>query len=147
MSLEQNKSVVRRFVDDAQCRHDLTAIDELFSPDMIDYSGFCDPPTREGARRAFAMMFEAFPDLLVTVRQMIAEGDKVATHKTFHGTHRGTFMGIPATGRQVAFEVIDIVTVKDGKMTEHWMVGDMLSVVGQLTAAPGAAAPGAGDGA
>ena len=58
------------------------------------------------------------------------------THKTFQGTHQGAFMGIPATGKQVAFDVIDILTVADGKITEHWTVGDMLSLMQQLGAVP-----------
>ena len=136
MSLDQNKAVVQRFVEQVQCQHNLAAVDELFSSDMVDYSGLCNPPDREGARQVFAMMFAAFPDLHVTIRQMIAEGDRVATHKTFHGTQRGPFMGIPPTGREVTFDVIDIGTVRDGQMTEHWMVGDMLSVMQQLTAVP-----------
>jgi steroid delta-isomerase-like uncharacterized protein len=136
MSLEENKAVMRRFVEEVQCQHNLAAVDELFSPDMVDYSGTADPPTREGAHRLFAMMFAAFPDLHVTIRQQIAEGDKVVTHKTFHGTHAGPFMGIPATGREVTFDVIDIVTVQGGQMTEHWMVGDMLGVVQQLSPVP-----------
>ena len=138
MSLEENKAVVRRFVEEVQCRHNLAAVDELFSPHMIDYSGASDPPTRDGARQLFAIMFVAFPNLRVTIRQQVAEGDKVATYKTFQGTHAGPFMGIPATGKLVSFDVIDIVTVRDGQMTEHWMVGDMLGVMQQLTAVPAA---------
>lgn len=138
MSLEENKAVVRRFVEEVQCRHDLSAIDGLFSPDFVDYSGMSNPPTKAGSYELFTMMFTAFPDLHVTIRQQIAEGDKVVTYKTFRGTHGGPFMGVPATGAAVTFEVIDIVTVRDGRMIEHWMVGDMLGVMQQITAVPAA---------
>ncbi len=136
MSLEENKAVVRRYVEEVQCQHNLAALDHLFSPNFVDYSGMADPPSREGSRHLFAMMFAAFPDLHVTIRQQIAEGDKVVTYKTFRGSHRGPFMGIPATGQEVTFDVIDIVTVHDGQMAEHWMVGDMLRLMQQIGAVP-----------
>jgi steroid delta-isomerase-like uncharacterized protein len=137
MSLEQNKALVRRFVEEVQCQHNLAALDELFSPDFVDCSGMTDPPTLESSRRFFSMMFSAFPDMHFTIRQQIAEGDKVLTHKTFHGTHHGPFMGIPATGKAVTMDVMDIYTVTGGKITEHWTVGDMLGMMQQLGVVPG----------
>jgi steroid delta-isomerase-like uncharacterized protein len=137
MSLEQNKALVRRFVDEVQCQHDLAALDELFSPDFVDHSGMTNPPTLEGSRQFFSMMFAAFPDMRFTIRQQIAEGDKVLTHKTLQGTQLGPFMGIPATGKAVAVDVMDIFTVAGGKITEHWTVGDMLGMMQQLGVVPG----------
>jgi steroid delta-isomerase-like uncharacterized protein len=137
MSLQENKALVRRFVDEVQCRHNLAALDELYSPDFVDRSGMTDPPTLESSRRFFSMMFAAFPDMRFTIQQQIAEGDKVLTHKTFHGTHRGPFMGIPATGKEVSFDVMDIYTVTGGRITEHWTVGDMLGMLQQLGVVPG----------
>ena len=136
MSLQENKALVRRFVEEVQNQHNLAALDELFSPDMVDHSGMTDPPGLEGIRAFFGMMFAAFPDMHFTIRQQLAEGDKVMTHKTFHGTHHGPFMGIPATGNEVVFDNIDIMTVTDGKITEHWAVGDMLSLMQQLGVVP-----------
>ena len=85
MSLEENKALVRRFVEEVQCQHNLAALDELFSPDFVDHSGMTNPPTLEGSRQFFSMMFAAFPDMRFIIRQQIAEGDKVLTHKTLHG--------------------------------------------------------------
>ena len=137
MSLQENKALVGRFVEEVQNEHNLAALDELFGPDMIDHSGMSDPPNLEGTRAFFTMMFAAFPDMHFTIRQQLAEGHKVMTFKTFHGTHLGPFMGMPATGNKVAFDNIDIVTVKEGRITEHWAVGDMLSLMQQLGAVPG----------
>jgi predicted ester cyclase len=67
---------------------------------------------------------------------MIAEGDKVATRKTFHGTHRGEFMGISPTGQRVSIELIDIVRIADGKVVEHWSMGDNLGMMQQLGVVP-----------
>ncbi len=136
MSLEQNKAVVRHFVEEVQNQHNLAALDELVSPDFVDHSGTTSPPNLEGTKAFFAMMFTAFPDMRFEVRLQLAEGDKVVTYKTFHGTHQGPFMGIPATGKEVAFDNIDILTVIDGKITEHWAVGDMLSLMQQLGVVP-----------
>ncbi len=132
MSLEENKAIVLRFVDEVQCRHNLAALDELVSADFVDHSGPSDLRGPEGSRQFFTMMFAAFPDMHVTVRQQIAEGDKVLTHKTFHGTHRGPFMGIPATRKEVSFDIMDILTVTGGKIIEHWSVSDMLGMLQQL---------------
>jgi steroid delta-isomerase-like uncharacterized protein len=137
MSLEQNKALVRRFVEEVQCQHKLAALEEVFSPDFVDHSGMTDPPTLEGSRQFFSMMFAAFPDMRFAIRQQIAEGDKVVTHKTFEGTHLGPFMGIPATGNRVEFDVIDIFSVAGGQITEHWTVGDMLRMMQQLGVVPG----------
>ena len=137
MSLEENKAIVLRFVDKVQCQHDLAAVDELFSADFVNHNGPPDLRGPQSVREFFTMMFAAFPDMHFTVRQQIAEGDKVLTHKTFHGTHGGPFMGIPATGTEVSVDVMDIVTVTDGRICEHWTVSDMLGMLQQLGAVPG----------
>ena len=136
MSLQENKALVRRFVEEVQNLHNLDVLDELFSPDMIDHSGMTDPPNRDGTRAFFSMMFAAFPDMHFTIQLQLAEGDKVMTYKTFHGTHQGPFLGIPPTGNAVTFDNIDIMTVRHGRITEHWAVGDMLSLMGQLGVMP-----------
>jgi predicted ester cyclase len=82
----------------------------------------------------FGYLRTAFPDLHVRIDEQVAEGEKVVTRKTFLGTHGGEFMGVPATARPVAFEVIDILTVRDGRISEHRVVFDQLSIRQQLTA-------------
>ena len=134
--LEENKTIVRRFVEEVQSQRNLAALDDLFSQDFVDHSGMTNPPTLEGSRQFFTMMFAAFPDMRFTIRQQLAEGDKVMTYKTFQGTHQGPFMGIPATGAKVSFDVIDIFTVTGGQITEHWTVGDMFSLMQQLGVVP-----------
>jgi len=73
------------------------------------------------------MFFSAFPDLRVVNHNQVAEGDNVVTRKTFHGTHQGDLFGIPATDRSVAFDVIDILCVHNGKITDHWNIVDQRS--------------------
>jgi predicted ester cyclase len=66
----------------------------------------------------------------------MAEGDKVATRKTLQGTHQGEFMGIPPTGQQVSMGLIDIVRIADGRVVEHWSMGDNLGMMQQLGVIP-----------
>ena len=136
MSTVENKAIVRRFVDEVQNRHDLGALDELFSPDFVDHSGISPSPGLEGTKQFFTMFFTAFPDIQATIHDQIAEGSKVVTRKTFHGTHQGEFMGIPPTGKRVAIDVIDIFRISDGKITAHWAVADMLGLMQQLGVVP-----------
>jgi predicted ester cyclase len=78
----------------------------------------------------------AFPDSHFTVDEMIAEGDRVATKKTFTGTHTEEFNGIPATGKRVTLQYADIMRVRHGKIVEHWLSMDQLSFMQQLGVLP-----------
>jgi steroid delta-isomerase-like uncharacterized protein len=137
MTIEENKALVRRFVDEVQSAGNIDAIDDLCSPEFVNHSAPSGmPPNREGVKQVTAMFRQAFPDSYFTVEDMIAEGDKVATHKTFHGTHEGEFMGMPPTGRRVSMELIDIVRISEGRVVEHWSMGDNLGMMQQLGVIP-----------
>ncbi len=131
------KAVVRRFVEEYQTGHDVSVAEELLADDFVDHSPFGPlSPDRAGVLALFGMLFAAFPDLRGEIHQQFADGDNVITRKTFYGTHRGDFMGIPPSGTEVAFDVIDIVRVRDGKMVEHWNVVDAMALMTQLGAIP-----------
>ena len=137
MSAERNKAIVCRMVEELQSGHNLDVVDELFAVDFVDHSvppGL--PPSREGVKMQFAMFFVAFPDLRVVIHDQVAEGDRVVTRKTFHGTHQGDLFGIPPTDRSVAFDVIDILCVQDGKIVDHWNVVDQLGLMRQIGVIP-----------
>jgi steroid delta-isomerase-like uncharacterized protein len=135
MSAEDNKAIVRRVIKEAQEGGKLDVVDELFAEDFVDHTPLPGlPPTRDGVRMLFAGLRAAFPDLTVTIEEQIADGEKVATRKTFRGTHQGPFMGIPATGNAVTFEAIDILTLRDGRVREHRVVLDQLTLMQQLGA-------------
>lgn len=137
MSTEENKAVVRRLVEELQNQHDLRAIDRYVAPAFVDHTAFPGtPPGREGARMFFKGFFEGAPDLRAEIHEQAAEGNKVFTYKTFHGTHTGTFMGIPATGKKFSVDLIDILTVVDGLITEHRVVMDQLGLLQQLGVIP-----------
>jgi predicted ester cyclase len=103
--LEDNKARVRRYVDEFQSAGKEEAADALVAADIIHHFGLAwtrvDATGREGAKGFITMLRGAFPDLHAVIHEQLAEGDKVMTRKTFYGTHRGQFWGIPPTGRQV----------------------------------------------
>ncbi|HEY4640616.1 MAG TPA: ester cyclase [Thermoanaerobaculia bacterium] len=130
---ETNKALVLRLIDEAQCKGNLAVVDELFADDFVDHTPFPGvPPTRDGVKMLFGYLRSAFPDLHVHVQEQIAEGDKVATRKVFTGTHGGEFMGAPPTNRTVSFEVIDILTLRGERITEHRVIFDSAAVRQQL---------------
>ena len=130
----ENKALVQRLIDEAQSKGNLAVVDELFADDFIDHTPFPGvPPTRDGVKMLFGYLRSAFPDLQVRIHEQIAEGEKVVTRKTFEGTHRGDFMGVASTGRPIAFEVIDILTLRNGRISEHRVVFDQLGIREQLT--------------
>jgi predicted ester cyclase len=136
----QPKEVVRRFVAEYQTGGDERAFNALLHPDVIDHSrppGIA--PGAEGVRQQFDGFRAAFSDFRATILDQVAEGDKVVTRKVFHGTHQGPFQGIEPTGREVEIHVIDIVSVRNGQIVEHWNCVDRLGLIAQLGAVPQAA--------
>jgi steroid delta-isomerase-like uncharacterized protein len=105
-------------------------------PGCIDHSLPPGLPTgAEGVAAVLGMIREAFPDHDATVLQMVAEGDLVATHKTFTGTHLGAFFGVPPTGKRATIRVMDFVRYEHGRIAEHWNVVDVAGLMAQLGAA------------
>lgn len=135
MSAHENIDLVRRFVEEAQSRHNLAAVDEYLTPDFTDYSVPAGlPPTREGVKLQFAGFFQALPDLHAIIHEQIADDDRVVTRKTLRGTHQGELMGIPPTGKTIDIEVIDILTIREGKIVSHRNMVDHLGLIRQLGA-------------
>ena len=133
-----SKDVQRRFIDEFQSKADFAVAEELLADDFVDHSPFGPiPPTKAGVLQLFGMLRAAFPDLRAEVDDLLVDGDKIVTRKTFHGTHQGEFMGIPPTGRAVSWGVIDIVRQRDGQLVEHWNQLDAYGLMAQLGAIPG----------
>jgi steroid delta-isomerase-like uncharacterized protein len=133
--LEKNKAVVQRYVDEIQNAHSLDAIDSIFAEDFVDHMasmGGLFLGGMDGLKRGYATFLDAFPDLHVTVEDMIAEGDKVVAYKTLSGTHRGTHLEIPPTGKRVQYQIISIYRIKNGKIAEYWGLQDEISLKRQL---------------
>lgn len=116
----------------------MAVVDELIATNYIDHDKRPDLVARdpESFKQVVTMLLTAFPDLRVTIEDQIAEGDKVASRFTMRGTHKGEFMGIAPTGRQVTFTGIGIRRIAGGKLVEIWMNMDDLGMMQQLGVVP-----------
>lgn len=137
MTLEQNKEIVRRYLLDVWGEWDFEVEKELVAEDLVDHDAAPGlPPGREGHHMFLAMCQNAFPKLDVTVNDVFAEGDKVAYRWTAQGVHKGEFMGVPATGKEVTITGSDIVRIENGKIAETWHIEDNLGLLQQLGVVP-----------
>jgi steroid delta-isomerase-like uncharacterized protein len=88
-------------------------------------------------RQGFEMIKRAFPDLQAHVEDIVAAQDKVAVRVRFRGTHRGEFLGIPATGRSVEYVSHEFYRIAGGLIAEEWICSDMATLLGQITGSSG----------
>ena len=128
MSLEENKAIVRRFIE-AYNKRNLDVFDDLLAPDYFDHTSKVGP---EGLKQLMNMAFKAFPDFHETIEDIIAEGDKVWVRITFTGTHTGKWMGIAPTGKKVTTEMVDIFRIVNGKLVEYRDVNNNLDFLRKL---------------
>jgi steroid delta-isomerase-like uncharacterized protein len=136
MSIEENKQLVRRY-QEIYNSNNLDALLEVVSEHLLTPNILPGIPSGvEGAKVAHQIMLTGFPDYQTTIEDLLAEGDKVAARIRMTGTHTGSFMGIPATGKQVSFTGIYIARIEDGKIVEHWGEEDSVSLLTQLGAMP-----------
>ena len=132
MSIEENKKIVRRY-QEIYNSNDLEALGEVVSDNILTPKIMPGIPTGiEGAKAAHRIMLAGFPDYQTIIDDLVAEGDKVAVRITMSGTHTGSFMGIPGTGKHVSFSGMYIARIVDGKIVEHWGEEDGASLLQQL---------------
>lgn len=133
---EGNKAIVRRIVEEVQNGHDISRMDTFFAPNFVNHLEAVHPAEEstsvERAKMQFRHLFAAFPDLQVTIHRQVAEGASVVTYKTFRGTHQGEFMGVAPTGKQITWDVIDILRLEAGRVVEHIAVQDRMALMQQL---------------
>jgi predicted ester cyclase len=135
-----NKETVRRFVD-AINTDDLEligqVIDELVAPDAVIRTPLpLEATGAQLAKEVWTMLLHAYPDLHITIEDVIEEGDKVVFRNTVTGTHGGEHMGLPPTGKSVTYNEIFIVRFAHGRIVDTWGVVDVLSQMKQLGVIP-----------
>jgi steroid delta-isomerase-like uncharacterized protein len=134
-TIEQNKEIVREFIDRVFTKGDLTAVDELLSEDFVNHDAhFGAPDGREGFRHMGTVTREACPDWHSDLHLLVGEGDIVVERFTASGTQRGELAGVPATGREVSLPGINIFRLADGRIVERWGRLDELGLLRQLGA-------------
>lgn len=133
MAAEENKAVVRRSVEEGFNARNLAILDELCAPGFINH----DPANpavrdREGLKEWWRMTLSSFPDMQATIDALLADGDCVIKRFTLHGTHTREFNGIPATGKPVTLQGIDVYRLENGRVKEIWWAYDNLGLLQQL---------------
>ena len=137
MSTEENKAMLHRVYEEAFNKGDLAVLDDLLAADyVLHMAGLQEYKGAEGFKEMITALRSAFPDFNITVNDMVAEGDKVAHRYTWQGTHKGDFMGIAPTGKQVTVTGITISHFAGGKEGEAWSNIDSLGMLQQLGVVP-----------
>lgn len=143
MSPESNDALYRRFIDEVFNQGNLETVDELVSADLNEHEqlppGF--RPGREGLKDLIKALRAAFPDGKTSVEDIAIDGDKVWARNRSRGTNTGPFMGMPATGKIVEFEIMDLCRFDGGKIVEHWGVADNIAMMQQLGVVPAPGQP------
>jgi steroid delta-isomerase-like uncharacterized protein len=136
MTTDDNKALVRQFIERVFERGEMAAVDELVADDFVPhtYPGTTD---REGLKRAMERVSLGLADARFTIEDVIAEGDLVAVRLTSGATQVGEFMGMRPTGKRYEIEEIHIFRVADGRISEHWHQFDQLGMMRQLGATQG----------
>ena len=132
--MDQNKEIVIRFNKEFIEQGNIQTLYDIIDPEFINHSAPPDVPKGpEGVLYYFNYFLRpAFPDIKVEIVDLVAEGDKVVTHKAFHATHNGDFLDMAATHKEVLIDVIDIVRIKDNKIIEQWSLMDLDKVMSQI---------------
>jgi steroid delta-isomerase-like uncharacterized protein len=133
----QAKRIVHRFVEEFQSLGNEAVADDLLASSMVDHTpmdGFSSGP--DGVKVLMRLLRAGMPDMYAVIHDQVAEGNKVVTRKSFRGTHQNELFGVPATGRPISIEVIDIVRVENGQIAEHWNVVDQLGLMQQMGVLP-----------
>ena len=140
-TVEQNRAAYELFCHEVLARGNVNGIDELVDPSVVSHSPFPGQvPGREGFKQAFAQFRAAFSNLQISIRDIVAGGDKVVGYFTVTGVHTGEFMGHAATLKAVRYDEMVIVRFAGGKIVEHWSVADTLAMMLSLGAVTQASA-------
>jgi steroid delta-isomerase-like uncharacterized protein len=135
MSIEKNKSLIQRAMDEVFNAGDPAAVDQLYAVDFVNHTSRSmgsEIRGPEGVKANVLLWHTAFPDLHFTVEAELAEGDVVVSRWTATGTHLGPLRGIPATGRQVTVSALEMSRVADEKIAEQWLLFDSRDLLDQL---------------
>ena len=137
MNLEENKKFMNYFIQEVINNKNLDAADDIVAEDFIEHIPFPgQEPGRDGLKFVLRSMFTGFPDMIWTVHEQIAEGEKVVSRFTWTGTHKGDFMGIPPTNKTVEVWGVVIDVVRNKVFAESRIIMDSISLLQQLGVMP-----------
>jgi steroid delta-isomerase-like uncharacterized protein len=136
MSIEENKSIVRRFFEVGPSKGDLCAANELLAPGFALHVPLPCSPGVQGIDEVISACRAAFEHLNVSVEDMVAEDDRVAARFTARGIHKGAFMGLQPTGKSITMTGIEIFRIENGKIAELWGEANLIGLIQQLGILP-----------
>ena len=137
MGASENKTLVRRLFEQGMNERKPEIFHECVAPNFVNHDLPGPTPGPDGFFQSFTMFQAAFPDLKVHLGDVLAtDDDKVVTRSHWTGTHKGEFMGVPASGAAVEVNFIDIWRIDNGWLIESWVRMDFLSLMQQLGAVP-----------
>lgn len=134
MTTVDNKTLVQQFFDEVINQRNLAALGQFVSPNAVNHTVPDGLP--QAPNQFLGLHLGAFPDLKITVEDLLVDGDKVVARVSYRGTHQGAFMGIPPTGKQVTGMGINIFRIANGKLVEHWGLTDRISALRQMGIVP-----------
>jgi steroid delta-isomerase-like uncharacterized protein len=129
-NLDENKRIVRAFIETAFNQHQTDRVGDHLTPDMKWHGGTLG--TVEGRDNFVGLVgaiVSALPDIRNVEQDIIAERDIVCVRAVVEGTHKGDLLGIPASGKRVRWDAVDVYRVTDGKIAEEWAADDLLAFV------------------
>ncbi len=136
MSAAENKALLLRYIKEVWDNNNPEAIDEFLAEEYKRHRSPTVPSLNRGEQKQLLQRFRmAFPDIQLTVEEVIAEDNRIAFRSTIRASHQGELLGIVPTGKNIAVGLVDIIHIKDGKFIEQWGGPDMLDLVQQLGAA------------
>lgn len=140
-----NETTIRTLIEEVWNRGNLAATEDLVAPDAMDHDSARPPDLpqgREGVKEAVSIYRTAFPDLRLSIDELLAHEDKVVWRWHSEGTHSGEFLGLLPTNKHGKITGISIARLEDGKVVESWSEWDNLGLLQQLGVAPGAGSRG-----
>lgn len=135
MSAETNIALLHQYIQAVWDNGHVEALDDYLAPHYRRHRSPNTPSlTRDGQKQLLLAFRASFPDIKITVEDIIASDDRIAFRSTMQGTHLGAFLGIAPTGKQVTFSLLDIIRIEDGKFVEQWGGPDTFNLLQQLGA-------------
>ena len=133
MGVAENKDVIRRFVEEIPNLGNVGMTEELLTDDFVlHFPNMPDVKGSEAFKDIPSAIRTAFPDLVETIEELVAEGDLVVERMGFRATHRGEFMGVAPTGKPVSWTAIAIYRLEEGRIAERWLESNIQGLLLQM---------------
>jgi hypothetical protein len=131
---DSNQALFRRYITEVWDQGNLNALDSFLSPNyQCHVSALAPPLSRDDQKQLVTSFRAAFPDIELTVDDVLSDGDRIAFRSTIRGTHLGPFRGFSPTGRRVTVGLVDIIRIQDEQFVEQWGGPDLLDLLRQIT--------------